>query len=136
MLSAINAARSERGRGPLELSRKLSHAATKHAREMALLGYFAHRSANGRSFWKRILRYYALRGYRVWSVGENLAWHESPVTSSGVVRRWMNSGLHRANLLGRWREVGIGSARVADAPGFFDGRNVAIVTVDFGRRSR
>jgi len=48
---------------------------------------------------------------------------------------WVNSPEHRKILLtGRWREVGLSAVHVATAPGAYGGREVTIVTADFGVR--
>jgi uncharacterized protein YkwD len=48
----------------------------------------------------------------------------------------MQSTGHRANLLGRWRHLGVAVFRVKDPPGIFSSyRAITIVTADFGRRS-
>jgi uncharacterized protein YkwD len=47
----------------------------------------------------------------------------------------MDSPEHRANILTpRWREIGISAVHVAAAPGTFQGREVTIITTDFGVR--
>ena len=49
---------------------------------------------------------------------------------------WMKSPAHRANILTpRWREVGLSAVTVAGAPGVYGGRDVVIITSDFGVRS-
>jgi uncharacterized protein YkwD len=98
-------------------------------------GYFAHESAGGEAFWKRVRRYYKQGKYRYWSVGENLLWSSPGVDASGAIQMWMNSPEHRANMLDRhWREVGLGAVHVTVAPGAFEGLEVTIVTADFGIR--
>ena len=48
----------------------------------------------------------------------------------------MESPAHRANILTpRWREVGLSAVNVAAAPGVYGGRDVMIITTDFGVRS-
>ena len=48
----------------------------------------------------------------------------------------MNSAGHRANLLGRWRHLGVSVYRVRNPIGVFRAYSaVTIVTVEFGRRS-
>jgi uncharacterized protein YkwD len=48
---------------------------------------------------------------------------------------WLNSPDHRKNLLtARWREIGLGAIHVASAPAAYGGREVTIITVDFGVR--
>ncbi len=47
----------------------------------------------------------------------------------------MASPEHRANILSpKWREIGVSSVHVARAPGVFGGREVTIITADFGVR--
>jgi uncharacterized protein YkwD len=136
LLGVINAVRSGHALRPLRLSRPLSIAARFHSLEMGKDGYFAHDSANGRPFWKRIQRFYPVGNFETWTVGENLAWDHAPPSAATIIGLWMASPEHRANLLAaRWREVGIGSAKVPNAPGFYKGVTVSIVTVDFGRRA-
>jgi uncharacterized protein YkwD len=48
----------------------------------------------------------------------------------------MKSPGHRKNILTPgWREIGISAVAVRSAPGVFGGRDVVIVTTDFGTRS-
>jgi uncharacterized protein YkwD len=102
---------------------------------MATRGYFSHSSANGSSFDHRIARYYPIGHSRYWSVGENLLWSSPSVDASGALQMWENSPPHRENLLtARWREIGISAVHVAAAPGTYGGREVTIVTTDFGVR--
>jgi uncharacterized protein YkwD len=132
----INAIRARRGRRPLRVSRQLSAAAAFHTNQMGLRGFFEHESANGAEFWQRVERFYPALPRRSWSVGENIAWGKPDLSPAGAVREWMNSGPHRANLLSReWREIGLGAAHFAAAPGTFRGGPVTIVTADFGTRA-
>jgi uncharacterized protein YkwD len=135
LLGQINTVRARRGLRPLRISRRLTAAANQHSESMAQRGYFSHDSANGNSFWKRIASFYGYRGYRNWSVGENLLWSSPDITSTGGLHMWMTSPEHRANLLDRaWREVGLSAVHAASAPGVFGGDEVTIVTADFGAR--
>ena len=48
----------------------------------------------------------------------------------------MGSPGHRKNILtARWREIGLSALKVAAAPGVYGGRDVVIITTDFGVRS-
>jgi uncharacterized protein YkwD len=48
----------------------------------------------------------------------------------------MGSPGHRKNILTRdWREIGASAVTVHAAPGVYGGRDVVIVTTDFGVRS-
>ncbi len=135
VLADINALRKEHGLAPLRLSASLSDAARQHSSEMAARGYFSHESANGSSFDKRISRYYPMGHSRYWSVGENLLWSSPDVDPGGALDMWWNSPEHRKNMLtARWREIGLSAVHVADAPGHYGGREVTIVTTDFGVR--
>jgi uncharacterized protein YkwD len=135
VLSEINALRRDHGLGPLRSSARLSAAARSHSAEMAVRGYFSHTSANGASFSRRISRYYPMGHSRYWSVGENLLWSSPDVDAPGALSLWINSPEHRKNMLtARWREVGLAAVHVGAAPGSFGGREVTIVTADFGVR--
>ena len=135
VLTDINTLRREHGLAPLRLSASLSAAARQHSGEMAARGYFSHNSINGSSFDKRIARYYPMGRSRYWSVGENLLWSSPDVDAGGALNMWWNSPEHRKNMLtARWREIGVSAVHVAAAPGTFAGREVTIVTTDFGVR--
>ena len=136
VLAELNDIRRSRGLAPLKLSKPLSAAADSHSRAMGTYGFFAHDSRDGSSFWKRVQRFYAPRGYRTWSVGENLLWSSGSLTAPAALSLWMKSPGHRKNILTPdWREIGISAVSVRSAPGVFGGRNVVIVTTDFGLRS-
>jgi uncharacterized protein YkwD len=135
VLADINSLRRDHGLAPLRLSTALTAAARQHSTEMAARGYFSHNSANGSSFDKRIARYYPIGGTHFWSVGENLLWSSPDVDAGGALSMWWNSPEHRKNMLtARWREIGLSAVHVADAPGTYGGREVTIVTTDFGVR--
>ncbi len=135
VLVDINAFRSAHHLVPLRLSSALTTAAREHSQQMASDGYFAHESADGSAFWKRIQRFYTSSPFRYWSVGENLLWSSPDVDPQGALKLWINSPEHRANLLtARWREIGVSAIHVAAAPGTYNGLDVTIVTTDFGVR--
>jgi uncharacterized protein YkwD len=136
VIARINAIRRGHGLRPVRHNARLATAADFHSRDMARRGYFEHDSANGTAFWRRIERFYPSRGFRSWTVGENLLWGTDRYGAAFAVREWMHSPPHRENILSRdWREVGIGAVFVAAAPGEYRGRAVTIVTADFGSRS-
>jgi uncharacterized protein YkwD len=131
----INVVRRNYGLKPLALSSKLTSAAAAHTREMGADGYFEHDSFDSTPFWKRVARWYPSRGWRSWSVGENLVYRSPDVSADSAVEMWMNSPPHRANLLSRsWREIGISAIHFDAAPGEYDEAAVTIVTTDFGVR--
>jgi uncharacterized protein YkwD len=138
VLDQLNQIRRAHGLAKLRLSSGLTAAATAHSRDMLANGYFAHDSADGQPFWRRILVYYPARRFGYWSVGENLFWTSGSGTAAAGVRAWMASPEHRSNILDpAWRQIGIAAVSSTDAPGTFDHRAVTVITTDFGvRRER
>ena len=136
VLVELNAIRRAHGLVPVRLSHPLSAAADAHSRSMGRYGYFEHESRDGSAFWTRVQRFYGAGSYGTWSVGENLLWSSGGVDASRALKLWMESPAHRANILTpRWREVGLSAVTVASAPGVYGGRDVVIITSDFGVRS-
>ena len=136
VLAELNTVRRRHGLAPLRLSQPLSAAADSHSRAMGTLGFFDHDSRDGSEFWKRVQRWYSPDGYRTWSVGENLLWSSGRLSAAAAVKLWMESPGHRRNILtARWREIGLSALRVRSAPGVYGGRDVVIITTDFGVRS-
>jgi uncharacterized protein YkwD len=137
LLSQINAFRAARGLVRLRVSPGLTTAASAHSAQMARLGYFSHNSANGQSFSARVAQTYSPRGFRSWTVGENLAWGGPDIGAVRAFRLWLGSAPHRANLLNpRWREVGLGAVHTTSGPGVYGGGPATVVTADFGARTR
>ena len=133
----VNAFRVAHGLAPLRVSSFLAAAARAHSTQMARLGYFSHNSANGSPFSSRIATYYPARGYRSWTVGENLLWASPDVGAARALRLWLSSPPHRANLLSsRWREVGVAAVHADRAPGVYGNAPTTVVTADFGTRTK
>jgi uncharacterized protein YkwD len=135
VLVAVNKFRVAHHLVPLRLSRGLNASARQHSLEMGADGYFAHHSADGTAFWKRIQHYFPSRGYSYWSVGENLLWSSPDVSATVAMKRWIASPEHLKNLLTpEWRRIGISAVHVDNAPGVYHGLPVTIITTDFGVR--
>jgi uncharacterized protein YkwD len=135
VLADINTFRTQHGLARLRLNAKLNDAAAAHSEQMALDGYFAHDSADGSAFWKRIQAYYASSPWHYWSVGENLLWSAPDISASRALQMWLGSPEHRANLMNpRWRESGVSAVHEPSAPGVYRDMPVTIVTTDFGVR--
>jgi uncharacterized protein YkwD len=135
VLENINALRAQHGLPRLRVSSALAAAAHQHSSEMASRGYFSHDSASGASFDHRIARFYPMRNSSYWSVGENLLWSSPDVDPTGALNMWFNSPEHRKIMLtARWREIGVSAIHLGAAPGTYGGREVTIVTADFGVR--
>jgi uncharacterized protein YkwD len=136
ILGEVNALRRAHGVAPLRPSRALGAAATAHSRAMVTFGFFRHESRDGGAFSARLGRFYRPTGSGTWSVGENLLWSTPGLDARGAVRLWLDSPPHRRNLLSpRWREIGLSAMLSPAAPGVFGGRDVVVVTSDFGVRS-
>ena len=135
ILSQLNQVRVSHGLKPLTLSPSLSAAAMAHTRDMVANGYFAHSSADGEPFWKRIASFYPDVNYSYWSVGENLFWDIGVATPGAGIKAWMASPEHRATILDpRWTQIGIAAVSTVAAPGAFDHHDVTVITADFGVR--
>ena len=78
LLEQLNQIRAAAPPGAARLSPDLTAAASLHSRDMLTNGFFAHASANGQAFWKRIPAFYPEGGFGYWSVGENLFWTSGP----------------------------------------------------------
>ena len=106
IVDLTNENREESHVGLLERSTVLDEAARQKAEHMAEGSYFAHNSPDGVTPWY----WFDKVGYQYAYAGENLAVH---FTDSGeVVKAWMDSPGHRANILSEdYREIGIGTAK-------------------------
>ena len=75
---------------------------------MARAHYFGHLSRRGNDVVERVLSTGYGGGMR-FAVQENLFWWDRDCSAAEVVRAWMASPVHRANLLhGGWRHFGVG----------------------------
>ena len=109
VLALVNQNRRRGGCDPLQLDRRLIEAATEHASDMARRRYFAHESPDGDGAGERVSE----AGYRWKRYSENIArGADSPWE---VVDGWMNSRVHRENILDcRLHEMGLGLAIAGD----------------------
>ena len=112
---------------------RLRRAAEGHSRSMVERGFFSHVGPGGLGLVDRVLRAGYLNDVRGWSVGENIGYGTGRTSSPKViVRAWMGSTGHRANILTRsYDEIGLGV--VKGVPG--NRRAGATFTTVFGRRS-
>jgi uncharacterized protein YkwD len=136
VLVELNETRRAHGLRALRLSLPLAAAADSHSRAMGTFGFFGHSSRDGSAFWKRVQRFYGPGANGGWSVGENLLWSTTGLNASAALKLWMASPSHRKNILTpSWREIGLSAVTVPAAPGVFGGRDVVIITTDFGVRT-
>lgn len=132
-LCLLNRVRKRHGLRRLRENPRLERAARAHSDDMVAGGLFSHASANGGNPAGRIRNAGYLSGARGWAVGENIGWGQASLASpEAMVRAWMHSPGHRANILrGAFREIGIG---VVDATPVRGAGQGATYTTDFGRR--
>jgi uncharacterized protein YkwD len=132
----LNRERARRGLRPLRSSSALATAAAGHSRDMVRRRYFAHTAPGQVTFTRRIERSRYARGGAA-KLGENLAWGMgAPASPRAVVRGWMRSPEHRANVLDpAFRAIGVGIAPgVPVATASAAASTGATYTTDFGSR--
>lgn len=101
VISLVNAERAKYNLAPLTTEKNLSAAALTRAKE--IVQSFSHTRPDGTSF-STVLKEHGI-SYRI--SGENIAWGQK--TPQEVVRGWMNSKGHRANILNeRFTSIGVG----------------------------
>ena len=105
VVDRTNAERVRRGLRALTVDQRLAAAAQAHSADMVQRGFFAHESPDGRQVWDRAVA----AGYAYRKVAENIAAGQR--SAEEVVRGWMESPGHRANILdGDLTQIGVGRA--------------------------
>ncbi len=123
VIELTNTERSHNNIPALTSNQTLATAAQAKAEDMARLGYFSHTGPDGKEPWAWIRE----AGYDYASAGENLAVRFNE--SASVVRAWMASPGHRANIVrAGYTEIGVG---VAD--GVYQGAPATFVVQYFAR---
>ncbi|HZP84771.1 MAG TPA: CAP domain-containing protein [Chthonomonadaceae bacterium] len=112
IVERTNAERDAQGLPPLKLQENLSASASWLANDMAAKGYFAHTDKQGRNIQPRLPDF----GYTHYAyIGENIA--AGQATPAAVMRGWMNSPVHRDDLLNpHFREIGVGYVYRQNSP--------------------
>lgn len=117
-----NQERQKNGISSLSLNQQLSDAAAKKADDMFVYNYWAHNSPSGKTPWIFIKS----SGYKYVYAGENLARGFS--TPEDVVKAWMASPDHRANMLSQnYQDVGF-----AVKVGQLNGEETVLVVEELG----
>jgi uncharacterized protein YkwD len=133
-LCLVNDERARFGEPALILDARLSSAATGHSRDMDALNYFEHVSPGGQTLLMRVQASGFIPNGRVgYTLGENIAWGTLWLgTPRAIVKAWMESAGHRANILNRsYRYTGIGIG--SDLPrSMSSGQAGGMYTQDFG----
>jgi uncharacterized protein YkwD len=134
-LCLLNVQRRTHGLRKLRENAKLRRASADYSQLMVSEGFFSHVSPSGSTFESRVRGTHYLDAARAWAIGENIAWGTGGLgTPRSIVRAWMHSPGHRANILnGTFRDIGIGIATGAPIPAGA-AANGATYTTDFGYR--
>jgi uncharacterized protein YkwD len=134
-LCLLNVQRRAHGLQNLRQNAKLRAAAAAYSRQMVRQGFFAHESPDGSTLQSRVTATHYLDGARAWGIGENIAWGTGGLgTPRSIVRAWMHSPGHRANILNpTFRDIGIGTAPGAPIP-HGAAASAGTYTTDFGYR--
>ncbi|MFD3522615.1 CAP domain-containing protein [Streptomyces sp. NPDC058653] len=103
VVALTNAERGAAGLRPLAPDPRLTSAAQAHSDDMVARGFYSHTSPDGRQPWDRA----AAAGCTHRGIGENIACGQR--SAAEVVRGWMDSPGHRANILKPdFTHIGIG----------------------------
>lgn len=130
----INKKRAKHGLRSLKRHKALQRAAQRHSNRMEDSGCFSHQCSGEGSLDARLRSTGYISGARSWRYSENIAWGKGRrATPRAIVRAWMRSSGHRANILGSsFRHIGVGFAK--GTPYRKGDNNGGLYTVDFGRR--
>jgi len=129
----LNAERAAGGLGSVSRNGALDQASMSFSQRMVAEAFFAHNSPDGGTLVDRLTGSgYLGGGGAAWAVGENIAWGQAQLsTPASIVRAWMESPGHRANILSdHYGEIGIGLALGTPV----DRSWGATYTTDFGSR--
>lgn len=103
VVELTNQERAKNGLKPLALDTELSKVAREKSRDMQSKGYFSHTSPTYGSPFEMMKKF----GITYRSAGENIAMGQR--TPEEVVKAWMNSSGHRANILNpNYTHIGVG----------------------------
>ncbi|MGW7458684.1 CAP domain-containing protein [Streptomyces sp. NPDC054797] len=110
VLALVNQERAQAGCGPVRANPPLAALAGAFSRDMAVRGFFSHTDPDGNSPWDRATNA-GLSGLG----GENIARGQGD--AEAVMKAWMNSPGHKANILNcEFRTLGVGAHFAAGGP--------------------
>jgi uncharacterized protein YkwD len=113
LVDAHNKEREHDDLPPLELNKKLTAAARKHAEDMAEHQKMSHTGSNGTTPFRRMEK----EGYKYQRAAENVA--RGQLSVDEVMKVWMDSEDHKHNILGKFSEIGVGHATDADGVSYW-----------------
>lgn len=106
-----NAVRSKHDLEELRFDERLARAAATRSNDMAEQRYFAHEGPDGGDVQRAVRRTGWIPEKRSWLLGENIGWApEGRATPVDLMRSWLDSPTHRANILNEhYTELGVGA---------------------------
>lgn len=113
IFDAHNSERGKKSLPALSLDKTLCDAAQKRSKEIAENYSIGHTRPNG-DRWDTVLNEF---GYVATAVGENLGWcggtgYTDQKAAEKIMTMWMNSAVHKANILGNFIRVGFGCTEI------------------------
>ncbi|MBD9732667.1 CAP domain-containing protein [Streptomyces sp. H28] len=103
VIALVNQERAAAGCSPLTANARLTRAADDYSDVMAASGVMSHTGPDGSTMTTRV----EAAGYQWSTLGENIARGQADAAS--VMKSWMNSPGHRANILNcSFKEIGVG----------------------------
>jgi uncharacterized protein YkwD len=132
VMCLINKERDKRGLKDFDHNKKLQEASQNHSDFMQRRHCFSHQCPGEASLTGRLQKVgWLTGGLSAWAYGENIAWGSGGNgTPEKIVKSWMNSSGHRANILSsRFDEIGVGYTKGTISSKKANG---AIMTTDFG----
>lgn len=128
LVASVNVVRSQHGLPQLHRVRRLDTSALLKAEAIRSCDQFSHTPCG-----MPVTRTFQRTGYfrgRV-RVGENLYFGTGSLgTATAAVSAWLHSPPHRENMLGHWRDAGVG---IVHAPSLFGYGDVWLFVMQFGR---
>lgn len=110
VLALVNQERAQAGCGPVRANPPLAALAGAFSKDMATRGFFSHTDPDGNSPWDRATKA-GISGLG----GENIARGQGD--ADAVMKAWMNSPGHKANILNcEFRTLGVGAHFAAGGP--------------------
>jgi uncharacterized protein YkwD len=103
-LGLINQYRQQNGKTALTLNTKLTDASKWMSNDMASKNYFSHTDSQGRSPFARMQAF----GYSYSAAAENI--FAGDYRASVAMQSWKDSPGHNTNMLGNYKDIGIGRA--------------------------
>ena len=107
MWCMTNFARRHAGMTGLDDSAMLDSSAADKSRDILRCDSFSHYACGrGFTYWMQRVGYVPTR---CWRAGENIAWGTGRLgTVRSIFRAWLHSPEHLANILGHYRQLGVG----------------------------